>query len=99
MSRRSVPLPQGSNPTHAGLQWTERFNCYRTVVAGWLVLEFSWSSDGYAMAFAGQSLKNKAKSPEEAATTLVRTAAGYMRKALDVIDPKPPLDTDGSRMV
>jgi hypothetical protein len=87
MARSPMWLPRETKkPMLAGLEWSERYNCFHAVVAGWLTLSFSWSLDrsqsGYHITVGGRKLKVRGTSAEDSAAKAVAAARALLSKAL-----------------
>lgn len=66
----------------AGLKWSEQYNCYRTTVAGWLELTFSYREGAYVVSVAGRTCKDRGDCPDKAASIAVRVAESMLSGAL-----------------
>ena len=85
-----------TEPILAGVKWHEQYNCYRTQIAGWLDLTFSYESTrprdtpsaGYRVTVAGVVLKARGTSPEDAARIAVAGARILLAKALKELEDK-----------
>lgn len=75
-----------------GLRWTEQYNCYQTVVGGWLEMSFSWSTDknkaGYVIRVGGLKLPLTASSAADGAAIAVAQAKAMLSRALEQLQPK-----------
>jgi len=85
-SMRNLPQPKVNTHTLAGLVWTEKYSCYKTTVAKWLLLEFSYHKEGYEIEVAGLKLVARPDSAEAAADLAVRAAKLWMSRASAELD-------------
>jgi hypothetical protein len=70
----------------AGLDWSEHYNTYRSLVAGWLKLEFTWQSgEGYVISIADVKIKARGADPEASAEIALRAARKLMEKAQEAL--------------
>ena len=70
----------------AGLDWTEHYNAYRSLVAGWLKLEFVWTSgEGYVISIADVKVKARGADPQASGKIAVRAARKLMEKAEEAL--------------
>jgi hypothetical protein len=74
-----------TSPTLVGIVWHEHFGCYRTTVAEWLELSFSYQNDGYRVVVAGHTVKARGRDPQSAAALAVAAARIFLRKALEAL--------------
>jgi len=75
----------------AGVDWTEQYNSYRAIVAGWLKLEFVWqSAEGYLISVADVKIKARGADPKAAAEVAVSAARKLMEKAQEALAQAMP---------
>ena len=75
---------------YAGIEWTESYNTYRSVVAGWLYLTFSWKTDeGYVISVADTRINVRRTDPEHAASVAVAAARKLLARAAEALTGAP----------
>lgn len=53
--------------TIQGVKWSEQFNCYRAVVAGWLEMSFDYrSGEGFVVKVGGRNAVERCSNPKHA---------------------------------
>lgn len=82
-----------SSPVLAGIKWRECYSCYRTQIARWLELSFSYHSDtdgkgtsGYRVSIGTVRIKQVGRDPENAAKLAVAAARSLIAQALQELD-------------
>ena len=70
-----------------GLTWTESFSSYRTVINGWLSLNFFYSDEkDYKISINNVYLKARASTVDDAASLCVRAARLWCVRAIEELD-------------
>lgn len=80
--KNAIRRPNPSSTTLSGLVWRSAYNCYTTIVGGWLKLEFSWVNGEYVVKVADATLKTRGTDVDDAARIAVGAATGLLKSAL-----------------